>query len=390
MSCCQTASRFDACPRIELKAAKPGVNVKNWPGALLNSMSAECQILLGDALEQLRALPAESVHCCVTSPPYWGLRDYGVTGQIGLEPTPEDFLRRMVAVFAEVHRVLRADGTCWVNMGDSYYSNGGHADTAVNERRGGYNLGNRPEHAHREFRARGRAKDLVGMPWRLAFALQAAGWYLRQDIIWHKPNPMPESVRDRCTKAHEYIFLLTKSPRYYLDAAAMSEPVSGTAHARGSGVNAKARMGPAVAGWNTQPGAHGTILPDSLRTKTAGRNSRIHVDRDPSHQSPAKVRAKQNRSFSAAVAGLVDRRNKRSVWSVGSSPYKGAHFATFPPKLIEPCIMAGCPQGGVVLDPFAGSGTTGEVALRLERRAILIELNPAYFSLIAARLELGA
>ncbi|WP_414664968.1 DNA-methyltransferase [Horticoccus sp. 23ND18S-11] len=318
--------------------------------------------MIGDALAHLRALPADSVHCCVTSPPYWGLRDYGVGGQLGLEPTPKDFVVKMVEVFDEVFRVLRPDGTCWVNLGDSYFSGGGHADSAVNDRRGGYNMANRPEHEHRAFRARnGRPKDLVGIPWRVAFALQDSGWYLRQDIVWHKPNPMPESVRDRCTKAHEYIFLLTKSPRYFFDAASISEPVSGTAHSRGSGVNPKA--------------------------KVFGQNSRINRDRDPDHQSPAKIRAKQNRSFSAAVTGLVERRNKRSVWTVAPRAYRGAHFATFPPQLIEPCILAGCPRGGVVLDPFGGSGTTGAVALQHGRNAILIELNPDYAPLIEARLR---
>lgn len=321
-----------------------------------------CRVLIGDALEQLRTLPDESVHCCVTSPPYWGLRDYGVAGQIGLEPTPAAFVARMVEVFREVRRVLRSDGTCWVNLGDSYYANGGHTDTAVNDRRGSYNIGNRPEHGKRDFRARGRPKDLVGIPWRVAFALQDDGWYLRQDIIWHKPNPMPESVRDRCTKAHEYIFLLTKSASYHFDAAAINEPVSGNAHARGSGVNPKAN----------------------------GPNSRMVLNRTPKPNMPrpsvGNIRPNQNASFSAAVSGLVARRNKRSVWTVAPQPYRGAHFATFPAKLIEPCILAGCPMDGTVLDPFGGSGTTGAVALGHGRNAILIELNPDYGTLIERRL----
>lgn len=346
------------------------------------------QILCGDAVQMLRTLPAQSVHTCVTSPPYWALRDYGVTGQIGLEPTVPEFLARMVEVFREVRRVLRDDGTCWVNLGDTYTSNGGHTDARVNERRGGsMAAGERPEHEFRDFRPRGsKPKDLVGIPWRVAFALQDDGWYLRQDIVWHKTNPMPESIRDRCTKAHEYIFLLSKRPRYYFDAAAIKEPVSGTAHARGNGVNPKARAFPQ--GWAIGDEPRTAVEFQTVRRapKVAGSNSRIRVDRDPSHQTPAKIRAKQNRSFSAAVSGLVDRRNKRSVWSVATAPYKGAHFATFPPKLIEPCVLAGCPRGGVVLDPFGGSGTTGAVALMHGRRAVLIELNPAYIPLIEERL----
>ena len=344
-------------------------------------------ILNGDAVEMLRTLPAQSVHTCVTSPPYWALRDYGVAGQIGLEPTVPEFIARMVAVFREVHRVLRDDGTCWVNLGDTYTSNGGHTDTLCNVRRGrGMAIGERPDHIGRDMRARGaKPKDLVGIPWRVAFALQDDGWYLRQDIIWHKPNPMPESVRDRCTKAHEYIFLLSKKPRYYFDMEAMKEPVSGTAHARGSGVNPKADMPYGWAQGNEPRGAAALNTPER-RGKTPGKNSRVHIDRDPAHQTESKIRAKQNRSFSAAVSSLVDFRNKRSVWSVGSSPYKGAHFATFPPALIRPCILAGAPPQGVVLDPFAGSGTTGAVALEHGRKAVLIELNPAYVPLIEERL----
>ncbi|MBM3853177.1 MAG: site-specific DNA-methyltransferase [Verrucomicrobia bacterium] len=351
-----------------------------------------CRIVVGDALEQLRTLPDGSVHCCVTSPPYWGLRDYKCPGQIGMESSPGEFVARLVAVFDEVHRVLRDDGNLWVNLGDSYYSNGGHSDRSCNERRGGYNLGNRPEHAHRAFRLRGRPKDLVGMPWRVALALQDSGWYLREDIIWHKRNPMPESVRDRCTRSHEYLFHLTKRPRYYFDAAAISEPVSGTSHPRGHGVNPKAALfGDHPRNVDCTYHAPGQSEQKGLRrrglaAKACGANSRMHCDRNPAHQSPGRIRAKQNRSFSAAVAGLVERRNKRSVWSLATKPYRGAHFATFPPELVEPCIRAGCPPGGVVLDPFAGSGTTGAVALSLGRSAVLIELSPVYARLIEERI----
>jgi DNA modification methylase len=282
------------------------------------------------------------VHCVVTSPPYWGLRDYGVPGQLGLEKNPTEYVAKMVAGFREVRRVLRSDGTLWLNLGDSYASTGGHADTACNDRRGQYNIGNRPEHDRRDFRVRGagiiKPKDLVGMPWRLAFALQADGWYLRSDIIWSKSNPMPESVTDRPTKAHEYLFLLTKSAQYFYDAEAIKEETTGNTHERGNGVNPKC--------------------------KSTGRNSRQCNDRDPAHLE-AK-RPKQNESFSGSVNQLVSSRNKRSVWEIATYAYPEAHFATFPPKLVEPCILAGTSEKGCCPRCFApwervvepGSGQT--------------------------------
>lgn len=330
-----------------------------------NGVSIWC----GDALEVLREMPDESVHCCVTSPPYWGLRDYKIAGQLGKEKTPEEYVARVVGVFAEVRRVLRPDGTLWFNVGDSYASTGGHSDTHCNDRRGQRNIYTRPEHEYRDFRIRGKEglkpKDLVGVPWMLAFALRADGWYLRQDIIWSKPNPMPESVSDRCTKAHEYIFLLSKSRQYYFNADAIKETVSGTAHARGDGVNPKAMKMPD--GWDTGAGGHGPFH----------RNGR----------EKGKTRPRQNPSFSAAVNELVDNRNKRSVWTVATEACPEAHFATFPTELIKPCILAGCPAGGIVLDPFGGSGTTGEVARALHCQARLIELNPGYIEIAKRRLR---
>lgn len=392
-------------------------------------------ILEGDCRETLRTLPDNSVHCCVTSPPYFGLRDYGHDGQIGLEQSPLEFIAELVKVFEEVKRVLREDGSLWLNLGDSYAGSWGAqgkqcsvgqmADRAVSSQR--------QVLAHPKFAGntgtRGREiglkpKDLMGIPWRVAFALQEHGWYLRQDIIWHKPNPMPESVQDRCTKAHEYLFLLTKSPRYYFDCQAISEPVSGTAHSRGSGINPKAK----VNGFKT----------------------------------------KQNESFSGSINGMVSDRNKRSVWTVTTKPHKGAHFATFPPDLIEPCILAGTSEHGccsmcgtpwrritektrkatrpgnktkigrvsddagslyethsgmvvgnrdpqrhctvtttigweagcncenaevvpcVVLDPFNGSGTTGQVARDNGCHYIGCELNPEYIALTNKRLQQGS
>ena len=264
------------------------------------------KIITGDCIDGLRTLPDASVHCCVTSPPYWGLRDYGHDGQIGLESTPEAYVARMVEVFREVRRVLRDDGTCWVNLGDSYKND----------------------------------KQLAGVPWRIAFALQADGWCLRQDIIWHKPNPMPESVRDRCTKAHEYVFLLTKSAKYYYDADAVKEP---------------------ACNWGTRDRSEmrkGTIDP---KLKQHGLKGKDWED------NPMK--------------------NKRSVWTLNTKGYNCAHFAVMPPDLVEPCIKAGCPEGGVVLDPFTGSGTTGAVAIGLGRNFVGTELNPEYVKLAEERIR---
>lgn len=310
------------------------------------------EILQGDALQVLRTLPAESVHCCVTSPPYWGLRDYGVRGQMGLERTPTEFVEKMVQLFREVRRVLHRHGTLWLNLGDSYNAYNANRGKSKGANKNHLDIQPQLPSGHGLAAADLKPKDLVGIPWRVAFALQADGWYLRQDIIWHKPNPMPESVRDRCTKAHEYIFLLTKSDRYFFDAQAIKEPVTGTAHARGRGMTPKS--GKALV--------------------------------DPS----VKIRPKNNDSFAAAVRGLVTMRNKRSVWTVPTKAFKGAHFATFPPDLIEPCILAGCPEGGTVLDPFFGAGTTGLVAKKHARSCIGIELNPEYIELARERLRVPA
>ncbi len=299
----------------------------------------EFRIINADVLEGLRGLPSESVHCCVTSPPYWGLRDYGVSGQLGLERTPEEYVARMVEVFAEVRRVLRADGTCWMNLGDSY-AMGTKGSSGKGEKQisnAGTILADRSWSIPQGL----KAKDLCGIPWRVAFALQADGWYLRSDIIWHKPNPMPESVTDRPTKAHEYLFLLTKSERYAYDAAAIAEPVSGGAHAPGQ---------------RTGTGAKHEDSPNGF------------------------IRDK------CAYDVLPTIRNKRTVWTIATEAFPEAHFATFPTQLVEPCVMAGCPEGGTVLDPFAGSGTVGVVALRHARNFIGIELNPVYAEMARNRI----
>lgn len=379
-------------------------------------------ILQGDCRETLKQLPDDSIHCCVTSPPYYGLRDYGCEEQIGLEASPAEYVQKIVEVFREVRRVLRPDGTLWLNLGDSYAGSWGAQGRPQGD--SGEMVGRsvasvRQIAAHPRFDGltgtRGKdiglkPKDLMGIPWRVAFAMQEDGWWLRQEIIWHKPNPMPESVTDRCTKAHEQIFLLTKSERYYFDAQAIKEPVSGTAHCRGDGINPKAKKN--------------------------------------------QFKTKQNESFSGAINGIVSERNRRSVWTVSTKPYKGAHFATFPPDLIEPCILAGTSEEGccqscgapwvritekervatrpgtdskvtnaggssvtgnrdperhitttrtigwrpqctceapvipcTVLDPFNGSGTTGQVSRSHGRYYIGCELNPEYIALTRKRLE---
>lgn len=391
------------------------------------------EILQGDVLDRLKTLPDKSVNCVVTSPPYWGLRDYGVEGQLGLEKTPEEFITKLVLIFREVRRVLRDDGTCWVNLGDSYAGSGKGRNADGTHQEGGKQGTSRGTVEGNLYKAKVsetgfKPKDLVGIPWRFALAAQADGWYLRQDIIWHKPNPMPESVTDRCTKAHEYIFLLTKAARYWYDAEAIKE--------------------------------------DATEAKVCGQNSRVFQDRDPNHPVERKMRpvygapegqTPNGKNQTGRTNGGKDvpcdgKRNKRSVWTIPTQAYSEAHFATFPEKLVEPCILAGCPKevcpkcgkarlrivdakrtnpisredrqtatggalsGGVgknfpeteittigwsdcgcnagfvpglVLDPFIGSGTTGLVAAKNERSFLGIELNPKYIDLAYNRIIKG-
>lgn len=332
------------------------------------------EIMEGDCLEKLRLLPDESVHCCVTSPPYWGLRDYGVAGQIGLEPTPQEYVSKMVAVFAELRRVLRQDGTLWLNLGDSYGAGGRTGGQPGNT------VHNGELHGQAQVRNTLRNKDLCGIPWRVAFALQADGWYLRSDIIWHKPNPMPESVTDRPTKSHEYIFLLSKSERYYYDAEAVKERgVCDKLPGRGM-TDTRLTYG-AQNGGNSGLLALRNRLNDKARTK--GKWSTEDSQSSGHRIVEGVAEARANGANHDSPFG--ETRNKRSVWTVPTAPYFEAHFATFPPDLIKPCILAGCPVGGTVLDPFGGSGTTGQVALELGRKAILIELNPKYIELAKTR-----
>ena len=347
-------------------------------------MTAINTCIQGDCRDVMRGLIADGVRaqCIVTSPPYWGLRDYGVDGQLGLEPTLPEFVAHMVEVFDLCRQLLADDGTLWMNMGDSYAGSRGAAwgpSPASTEARRMTASRRRDDTPipRSDVRVEGlKPKDLVGQPWRLAFALQDAGWWLRQDIIWHKPNPMPESVRDRCTKAHEYLFLLTRSEKYFYDFGAMQEPVTGNAHARGTGVNPKA----SPSGWDTGPGGHRTL---------AGRYPGTGVGFGRGFDKVAKPRAKQNESFAAAVTGQVETRNRRSVWTIPTQSYEGAHFATFPEALVEPCILAGTKPGDIVFDPFMGSGTVAAVAQRLGRRWLGAELNPDYLPLQAARTRQG-
>ncbi len=287
-----------------------------------------CKVYHGSVFDILPKLPDRSVNCCVTSPPYWGLRDYGESDQIGLENTPELYISTMVAVFAVIKRILKDDGTIWVNIGDSYAGSGKGPGKSINQEQ--HHL----EHIHSKIVPQGtKPKDLIGIPWMLAFALRADGWYLRQDIIWHKPNPMPESVTDRCTKSHEYIFLLSKKPKYYYDQDAIKE----NANNKYNGGGCKGR-----------------------------------------------IESERWRGHTENVEGL---KNKRSVWTVATQPTPDAHFATFPEKLITPCILAGCPKGGTVIDPFSGSGTTGLVSKNHRRNYIGIELNDKYIEISRKKLR---
>jgi DNA modification methylase len=281
-------------------------------------------IQIGDNRVLLDQLPADHFHTCITSPPYYGLRDYGHADQIGQENTLDEYIRNLVTVFDKVRRTLRDDGTLWLNLGDCYTS-------SVKSVLGTSGL---------------KSKDLIGIPWRVAFALQADGWYLRQDIIWSKGNPMPESVRDRCTKSHEYIFLFAKSERYYFDHIAIKEPASGRA----------------------------------MGNRSHKYNSAYEMSESEEHRTAA--------GLLAATEIKWETRNKRSVWTVSSKPYAGAHFATFPPDLIRPCVLSGTPIDGYVLDPFAGSGTTGMVARQTGRYATLLELNPQYAAIARTRCDL--
>ena len=303
----------------------------------------------GDCLEVLKTLPDESVHCCVTSPPYYALRDYGMEEQIGREATPKEYISRLTEVFTEVRRVLRSDGTLWLNIADTYAGKGNQGDFVDPKNPKGRN----GQAVALNYKVEGcKPKDMIGIPWMLAFALRDSGWYLRNDIIWMKENPMPESCKDRCSRCYEHIFLLSKSRKYFFDAKAISEPIApATAE----------RLKRGMKGGNK----YGKPVPGQPQTQTINR-PRAHGEITDSMINPM--------------------RNKRDVWVVNTVPFKGGHYAAYPPKLVEPCLLAGCPEGGIVLDPFFGSGTTGMVARQMGRHYIGIELNPEYAELAKARI----
>lgn len=347
-----------------------------------------------DCIEGLKTLPDNCIDCCVTSPPYYALRDYGVDGQIGLEETPEEYIRRLTEVFTEVKRVMKTEGTLWLNIGDSYNGSGGnHKDTHKNDSGFQGNIGVK-------YGGKGakvdelKPKDLIGIPWMLAFSLRNSGWYLRQDIIWHKPNPMPESVTDRCTKSHEYIFLMSKSQRYYFDHEAIQEEAV---------TQIDPRIGKREEYNGIRDGRHGNGQRAFVSLKTRykfggtkyGENDDKHFQTYSGKEWIPKTKncmddgQKPNTMHLRREQGFPDEqyvvRNKRDVWSVNVKPDTVAHFATYPEELIRPCILAGCPKDGIVLDPFMGSGTTARVAMKLDRNYIGFELNPEYCKIIKTK-----
>lgn len=354
-------------------------------------------LYVGDAHEVLRQLPAGSVDCCVTSPPYWGLRDYGAAGQLGLEATPQEYVDAIAAVFAEVRRVLADEGTLWLNLGDSYsHSGDGPRDPDRWPKQSRNNNGARNTHAKKGSGV--KAKDLIAIPWRVAFALQADGWYLRSDIVWSKPNPMPESVTDRPTKSHEYVFLLSKAARYFYDADAIAEP------ANFYGPNGMPQKGPHAGQMRERAGKNPTW---AERKEAGATRGNLAFD---GNVGAGTQRGVHGEGVSHDLGdGLT--RNARSVWTIQTQPYADAYFAVFPEELPRRCILAGCPEivcpthgpitggpqtctecersprRGVVLDPFMGSGTTALVARKHGRRSIGIELNPFYAELAAKRLD---
>lgn len=339
-------------------------------------------LLNGDCRKVLKTLPDASVNCCCTSPPYWGLRDYGHADQIGLEPTPQAYVETMRQVFAEVWRVLHDDGTLWLNLGDSYVANAATSARAhgFKRRNGESDSSDAPAKAVNAIggrRAGFKPKDLIGIPWRVAFALQDDGWYLRSDIIWSKANCMPESVTDRPTRSHEYIFLLTKSARYYYDHESIKEPCIYDVDGTGTAAR-KAKASEDLKSWPTseRSGIRSGGYKNSVNF--AGKNNGNEKQRGHSRRHNGFNDRWDQMEKEKQCTGM---RNKRDVWTVAPANYPDAHFATYPPDLIMPCILAGCPVGGIVLDPFAGSGTTGQVALELGRKAVLIELNPDYLKL---------
>ncbi len=357
----------------QVLALLPRLSQKEVSRRVEERPTVSVQILVGDALAKLRELPDGSVRCCVTSPPYWGLRDYGVSGRLGLEATPAEYVRSMVAVFREVKRVLADDGTLWLNLGDSYARSGGKTE-GMSRHWDGREADPGGQHQTRHvdnLEGFFKPKDLIGIPWRVAFGLQEDGWYLRSDIIWAKPHPMPESVTDRPTKAHEYVFLLSKSERYFYDADAISTPAAESSVSRLSQSTLSEQNGSERANGGAKTnGAMRAVF--GGRNKHAGYENRKHSGRED-----------EGNYIENGV-------NARTVWVIPTQSFKEAHFATFPPELPRRCILAGSAIGDTILDPFGGAGTTGLVADRLNRSAILIELNPKYAQMAERRIHADA
>lgn len=347
------------------------------------------EIILGNALEVLKTLPDRSINCCITSPPYWALRNYGIEGQIGQEASPELYVQSLVEVFKEVYRVLRDDGTLWLNLGDTYYGGKGSngASRAYNQNAKVINkkalISTYPgETRPNDRKLEGyKPKDLIGIPWMVAFALRSCGWYLRQDNIWHKPNPMPESVTDRCTKAHEYFFLFSKSRKYYYDHEAVRKPLADATVLRLSQQLEKQN------GSETPGKGNG-----AMKAVGPGKKVRKGVDvrggnQGSEHGIPAMALhgqgLKDHSGYFDGDGNLIGdgKANKKSVWTYATKPLKEEHFAAYPEELIEDPILAGCPEGGCVIDPFFGSGTTGRVAKKKGRHFIGIEINPQYIKI---------
>lgn len=337
------------------------------------------KVYLGDAIELAKTLPDESIDCVVTSPPYYGLRDYGVNGQIGLEDSPEEYIERLVVLFSEIRRALKKDGTCWVNLGDSYCGTGdkgNYQDPKYKEGRNGQVV------AKNKKLSGYKSKDLIGIPWMFAFAMRADGWYLRQDIIWAKPNPMPESVTDRCTKSHEYIFLFSKKEKYYFDNEAIQEEAV-------TQLEGSYKFGGNKYGKNDDTHFNyysGEEWKPRTRWGSGTKKERTHEQNYSQAENGGHRDNSGGFDSEMSIKDGVVVRNKRDVWTVNVKPNKEAHFATYPQKLISPCILAGCREGGAVLDPFMGSGTTGIVARKLGRNYIGFELNPEYWKMATRRI----
>ena len=364
------------------------------------------KIINENCLTGMKQIPDGVIDCCVTSPPYWGLRDYGHDEQIGMEETPDKFVETLVEVFAEVKRILKPEGTLWLNLGDTYSAHKDCKSVSDSLRKGGRSeeanvieKGKSNSRNSKTLKSVGlKNKDLIGVPWAVAFALRSNGWWLRQDIIWHKPNPMPESVTDRCTKSHEYIFLMSKSAKYYFDSEAIQEEATGYDGRKDTFFKGSTKYLNGFAPEGTSEQTLAKKGHERWRKKSTFGNRDGELNGLHSGNEWTPKRKNEGTNHGGNGTGFQDHsgysnlenpyiRNKRSVWTVNTKPYADAHFATFPEKLIEDCIKAGCPKDGIVLDPFMGAGTTAVVARKLGRNFTGFELNPKYLKIAENRLH---